>query len=221
MDIGYSPSARRLGLVSAVAVVVLSLVYLAFLGAGFASLDAPDEPIGAPWFPLLELTIIVLMPAMVALMVAVHAWTSPADRALSLMSLIFMSMVATLTLAVHFAILVLSRDPALAAQPWAPLLLSFRWPSLPYALDVLAWDLFFALSMFFAAPVFAGSGLRSAIRRLMRMSGLLALAGLGGAASGDMQLRNIGIIGYGVVFPVVAGLLALQFRRERPAGPAA
>ena len=216
MDIGYSASARRLGLVSAVAVALLGLVYLALLGAGFASLAAADQPIGDPWFSRLELAIVVMMPALVTLMVAVHAWTAPEARALSLAALVFMSLVALLTTAVHFPILVLSRDPALAAQPWTPLLLSFRWPSLPYAIDILAWDLFFALSMLFAAPVFAGRGLEAAIRRLMVVSGLLALAGLAGAASGDMRLRNIGIVGYAVVFPAAAALLALLFHRKRP-----
>jgi hypothetical protein len=45
---------------------------------------------------------------------------------------------------------------------------------------------------------------------------VLALAGLSGVVAGDMQLRNIGIVGYVVVFLVVAGLLGLLFYRTRP-----
>jgi hypothetical protein len=85
-----------------------------------------------------------------------------------------------------------------------------------YALDILAWDVFFALSMFFAAPVFGGSRLAASIRVLMIASGVLALAGLSGVLAGDMQLRNIGILGYVGVFLVVAGLLAVLFYRTRP-----
>jgi hypothetical protein len=70
--------------------------------------------------------------------------------------------------------------------------------------------------MFFAAPVFNGNRLATSIRILMIASGVLALAGLSGVVAGDMQLRNIGIIGYVVVFLVVAGLLGVLFYRTKP-----
>jgi predicted lysophospholipase L1 biosynthesis ABC-type transport system permease subunit len=70
--------------------------------------------------------------------------------------------------------------------------------------------------MFFAAPVFNGNRLATSIRILMIASGVLALAGLSGVVAGDMQLRNIAIVGYVVVFLVVAGLLGLLFYRTRP-----
>jgi hypothetical protein len=50
----------------------------------------------------------------------------------------------------------------------------------------------------------------------MTVSGVLALAGLSGVVAGDMQLRNIGIVGYLGVFLVVAGLLAVLFHRAAP-----
>jgi hypothetical protein len=52
----------------------------------------------------------------------------------------------------------------------------FRWPTVAYALGILPWDFFFALSMFFAAPVL--SRLATSIRVLMIVSGMFALAGL-------------------------------------------
>jgi hypothetical protein len=50
----------------------------------------------------------------------------------------------------------------------------------------------------------------------MIVSGVLALAGLIGVAFGDMQLRNVGIVGYVGVFLLVAVLLAILFQREKP-----
>jgi hypothetical protein len=91
-----------------------------------------------------------------------------------------MGLLAGVTCSLQFVILPLSREPAFASQPWLPLFLSFKWPSVAYALDILAWDVFFALSMFFAAPVFSGSRLATSIRGLMIASGVLALAGLSG-----------------------------------------
>jgi hypothetical protein len=48
----------------------------------------------------------------------------------------------------------------------------------------------------------------------MIVSGVLALAGLSGVAAGDMQLRNIGIVGYVPVFVAVTILLAILFHRS-------
>jgi hypothetical protein len=59
---------------------------------------------------------------------------------------------------VHFVILSVSRHVEFAGLAWAPLLLSFKWPSVAYALDILAWDVFVGLSMLCAAPVFAEIG---------------------------------------------------------------
>ena len=67
--------------------------------------------------------------------------------------------------------------------------------------------------MLFAAPVFRGSRLAAWIRWLMIASGVLALAGLSGVVVGDMQLRNIGIVGYLGVFLIVATLLGILFYR--------
>jgi hypothetical protein len=210
----FTASARRLGVTSAVGTVLLSAVYAVVLVAGFRSLQSPQQPIGDPWFSILEILIILTMPPMVALMVAVHAWAPVEIKVFSMAALVFMSLVALLTCSNHFVILTMSRQAAFAGITWMPLLLSFRWPSVPYALDILAWDVFFALSVLFAAPVFSGNRLATSIRVLMVVSGVLALAGLSGVVVGNMQLRNIGIAGYAGVFPVAALLMAVLFNRS-------
>ena len=212
----FTVTARRLGIGSAVITVVLLVAYAVTLAIGFASLTSPQQPIGDPMFSILEILIILIMPAMVALMVAVHAWAPERTRVLSLTALVFMSLLAGVTCCLHFSILVLSRQPAFAGQPWLPLVMSFKWPSVAYALDILGWDVFFALSMLFAAPVFRGRHIAGWIRGLMVASGVLALAGLSGVATGDMRLRNIGIVGYVGVFLVIAVLLAVLFRATPP-----
>ena len=212
----FTASARRLGIVSGIGTVALIAAYAITLVIGLISLQSPDQPIGDPMFWMLEVLIILMMPVMVALMVAIHAWASAATKVFSILSLVFMSLLAGLTCSLHFVILALGRQPALAGLDWMPLFLSFKWPSVAYALDILAWDVFFALAVLFAAPVFGGSRLAASIRVLMIASGTLSLAGLGGVVAGDMQLRNIGILGYVGIFPVAALLLAILFHRTTP-----
>jgi hypothetical protein len=215
-SVEFTATARSLGIFSAAATVILLVAYAVTLTVGLATLESPQQPIGDPMFSILEVLIIMMMPAMVALMVAAHAWAPMHAKTLSLTSVVFMGLLAGVTCSLHFAILTLSRQPEFAGQPWLPLVFSFEWPSVAYALDILAWDVFFALSMLFAAPVFGGSRLAAWIRVLMIASGVLALAGLSGVVVGDMQLRNIGIVGYVGVFLVVAALLAVLFYKATP-----
>ena len=212
----FTAIARRFGLSCAAATVILVAVYAVTLVVGLLSLESPDDPIEDPMFTILEVLIMVMMPAIVGLMVAVHAFAPTRMKALTLTAFVFMGLLAGLTLSIHFVILTVSREPEFARQQWLPLVLEFTWPSVVYALDILGWDVFFALSMLFAAPVFQGSRLGAWIRWLMVSSGVLALAGLSGVAFGDMQLRNIGIVGYVPVFLVVVVLLGMLFHRTTP-----
>jgi hypothetical protein len=212
----FTATARSLGIFSAAATVILLVAYALTLAVGLASLESAEQPIGDPMFTILEMLIIVMMPAMVALMVAVHAWAPMQAKTLTLTSLVFMGLLAGVTSVVHFCVLTLSRQPEFVGRPWESLVFPFAWPSVVYALDILAWDVFFPLSMLFAAPVFRGSHLAAWIRVLMIASGVLSLAGLSGVVAGDMQLRNIGIVGYVGVFFVVAALLAILFYRATP-----
>ncbi len=154
-------------------------------------------------------------------MVAVHAYASPEDKAYSLTALAFMILMAGITSSNHFVILTVSRQIASAGLTWAPLLFSFKWPSDAYTVDILAWDLFFALSLLFAAPVFKGDRLKTAVRYLMIASGVLSLIGLIGVPLAIMQVgywllvRNIGIIGYTVVAAIAFLLLAIVFGRTK------
>ena len=210
-----SEGTRKLGVASAVGVVILGAMYAITLAAGLLSLPSPHQPIGDPLFSILEILIILMMPPMVALMAVVHAWASPETKTFSLTALVFMSIVAALTCSIHFVILAVGHQAAFNALSWMPLFLSYRWPSVTYALDILAWDVFFALSVLFVAPVLSGTRLALWIRGLMIVSGVLALAGLSGVVVSDMQLRDIGIVGYAVVFPIAALLLAILFDRAR------
>ncbi|MCB2204816.1 hypothetical protein KQI65_08700 [bacterium] len=216
MDTAFTQTARRFGIASAIILATLLVAYAITLAVGFMSLESPDQPIGDPMFTILEVLILTMMPAMVALMVAVHTWTPVCFKVFSLTAVAFMSMLAVVTSALHFLILTLSRQPEFATLSSLPLLVAFKWPSVAYALDILAWDVFFALAMLFAAPVFSGSGIARSVRYSMITSGVLALAGLSGVVTGDMQLRNIGIVGYLGVFLIVVVLLAVLFHRTAP-----
>jgi hypothetical protein len=84
----FTATARRLGIISAAATVILLVAHAVTLTVGLLSLQSPQQPIGDPMFTILEVLIITIMPAMVALMVAVHAWAPMHTKTLGLTSVV-------------------------------------------------------------------------------------------------------------------------------------
>lgn len=209
----FTAQYRIVGRVAAWAVFVLGVAYALITSLGFLSLQSPQEPIGQPYVTLMELLIVLMAPLYIMSMVAVHAYAPPEKKLYTLLALIFMILLAGLTSTIHF--IVLSVGPQLAATglAWSPLFFTWRWPSVAYAVDILAWDWFFALAVLFAAPVFRIGRLEKTVRLLLIVSGVLSLAGLIGVPLADMQVRNIGIIGYALVAPVAFLLMSIVFGR--------
>lgn len=83
------PELERLGVCSAAGVAVLLAAYALTLAAGLLSLESPEQPIGDPLFGLLEVLILALMPPLVTLLAAVHAWAPARAKTLSLSALVF------------------------------------------------------------------------------------------------------------------------------------
>jgi hypothetical protein len=213
---GFTSQHRAIGRAAAWAVFCLLVVYAVTTVLGLLSLRSPEDQIGDPYFTMMELLIVLIAPLTLVTMVAVHAYASPEAKVYSLTALIFMILLAGLTSSVHFVVLTVSRQLEAAGLTWVPLFLSFKWPSVAYTLDILAWDWFFALSMLFAAPVFKEGRLEKTVRILMIVSGVLSLAGLLGVPLANMQVRDIGIIGYAVVALPVFLLLGLVLGRTQP-----
>ena len=204
----------KLGVAAGYALAALCLVYAAVLAIGLYTLSSPDQQIQQPWFACMEILILAIAPLAVALMVALYAWAPDERRSIALLGIAFMSMCAVVTCSVHFVILTLSRHPIIAAFPWAPTVFSFQWPSLAYALDILAWDVFFPFAALCAALTVPGPGLAYGARSLFFASAAFSLLGLAGVPLGNMNVRNMGIVGYVVLFPVAAVLMAVLFQRD-------
>jgi hypothetical protein len=212
---GFTKQHRILGRIASFTVFFLLIAYAVTLILGILSLKSPQDQIGDPYFSVLESLIILIAPLMVIVMVVVHTYASLETKAYSLIALAFMIILASITCSVHFVILTVSRQIESAGFSWASLFFSFKWPSVVYTLDILAWDFFFALSMLFAAPVFKNGQLEKTVRILMLADGVLSLAGLIGVPLANMNIRNIGILGYVGVSLIVFLLLGIVFGRAR------
>lgn len=206
MPTGSHVLARRVAIGCGLSLAGLSLIYACALAIGLWTLPSPDSPVGDPWFTLLESLILLIAPIIVALMVALQELATSDRRIFAAIAVQFSAMLAVVTMGVHAVILAVGRHPDYAGpmQSW----LSFRWPSPVYALDILAWDVLFPISVLAAAGSLPGGKPFGQVQRLLIVSAILAFAGLSGVFVNDMGLRNIGIVGYALVFPVACALLA-------------
>ncbi|NVE95519.1 hypothetical protein [Altererythrobacter lutimaris] len=207
-------SGSSLGRWAALGVFVTGVLYVTALGGGFASLDSAQDPIGDPWFTILELLILTELPLLVMLFSALHMRTPVPLRPYSLAALIFICTLTTISASVHFSILTLSRTELFQQDDISRALFAFEWPSVAYALDILAWDGLFPLALFCIAATFSPTGREKIVRRLVLVSAWLSLAGLAGVVFADMQLRNIGILGYGMIWPLAALAMVGLFKTE-------
>lgn len=70
---GFTRQHRILGRFAAFTVFFLLIAYAVTLVLGFLSLRSPHEPIGDPYFSIMELLIVVTAPLMMIIMISVHA----------------------------------------------------------------------------------------------------------------------------------------------------
>ena len=57
----FTATARRFGIFSGAATVILLVAYAVTLTVGLASLESPQQPIGEPMITILEILIITMM----------------------------------------------------------------------------------------------------------------------------------------------------------------
>jgi hypothetical protein len=203
------------GSVSCYAVFGLGLAYLPTTVAGLVD-SGLDAPIRDPYLAVMELLIIPLALELVIAFAAVHSYAQLRARTLSLSALVLVGTTAAMTSGVHAVALTVGRSPEVAALPGFTLLFSWSWPSVIYALDIAAWDLCLGVALLLAAPVFPPGPRSGPIRRGLVISGVLCLAGLLGVVLNNMSVRNIGIVGYAVVLPVVMLMTGRLFAATEP-----
>jgi hypothetical protein len=204
------PYALRLGFWSAWGLVPLYAVYFAAVVVGGIATGVPHDPAWA----VADIVTVIGAAIQVALFAVIHECAPPSARVYSRMALGWMLVMAALTSTVHFVQLTVTRRIDLVAEP---ALASVFWRTtelnLLSALELVSWHLFLGLALVCSAAAFPQrGGLETAVRATLGGAGALCLLGLLGPALASPSLRLIGVVGYGVVFPVACLLLGFVFR---------
>ena len=203
---------RTIGAWSARAICLIEVIYVVVFVIGFASLGNIRDPLPDPYLAIGEVLILVMAPIMVALMLAIHQCAPTQAKPFTQIALGWMVAASAFTIVVHFVELTVARRIDPATFPSYARIFGWQWPSTFYAIDIVAWDVFFGLSLLFAVPAFARTGSARIVRRGLLASGSLCLVGLIGPFANAIAWRQFGILGYTIVFGLTCLPLSRAFR---------
>jgi hypothetical protein len=203
---------RWIGMWSARVLCAFGVAYAVTMVAGFAAMGNLSKPLEDPYLAIMEVLILVMAPVLVLLAVVIHACAPEGTKTYSMTALGWMLLLAGFTMTVHLVQLTVVRRIDPSAIHGFQYLFNWHWPSVLYGVDIVAWDIFFGLALLFAAPVFHAAG-QVAVRNGLLIAGAMSLAGIIGPAVNHIALRQIGIIGYAVVWPIVCIPLSKAFRQ--------
>jgi len=224
-------AATKIGVVASYTTSLFLSVYVIVTFAGLASLESSDDPIGDPYFSIMELLILCTMPPMLVSFDALHEKVTGGNQIAAVADLCcrqaytLLAISTGITSVVHAAAMTAHRSDQIQNSMGDALFdsfFAFEWPSIVYVLDILAWDWFFGLAMVLAAiSIPWGCKLEKALRVAMLLDGTLSLLGLIAIPLDNMNVRMIGIVGYAVVSIVVFALLGIWLGRskEEPDAP--
>ena len=209
--LGGTESVRRLGVWLARTSFGIGVAYVISFIVGFASMGDLSKPLTDPYLAIAEILIVFLAPVLVLLMVVVHQCAPERVRIYSTTAVGWTVLAAGFTITVHLVeLMAVRRIPSRGFQDFQNLF-GWHWPSVFYAIDIVAWDVFFGLALLFAATVFHASRHRAARNGLL-LAGALSLLGLVGPAINHIAWRELGILGYAIVFPITCLVLSRAFK---------
>ena len=196
----------QLGRRSAQLILAVGLAYAGVLAVGMVR-HGLSEPIRDPILAVMEVLTIVSALPILTLFVAIHAEAPPNGRLPAMLGLLFAAMFACTTIGVHVVELTAGRA---LGRP------GLVWPSVPYAVELFAWDLLLGVALLCAGSALARTGATGRLILGLRLTGALCVAGLIGPLVGNMRLQLVGVFGYAICLPVVAWMLAGWFSRASP-----
>ena len=204
-------TSSQLGARSGFAVVYVGVAYAIVLVIGMAR-HGLSEPIGDPILAIMEVLTIMSALPLLALFVALHAASAPERKPWATLALMFAAMFCCATMGVHVVELTAGRA---LARP------GLVWPSVPYAVELFAWDFLLGVALLLAAQALTHAPGAQRVRVWLQATGALCILGLLGPLVGNMRIQLIGVAGYAVAVPVVAWMLAKWFQGAADADPRA
>jgi hypothetical protein len=214
-DVDTRNPTRRILFLAAVISTVFGVLYLLGL-TGKLIVDGSIHSVSAPPIQMLSAAIGLLWDISLLIMfVALRRQIASRNAVYADLALVFMALLCATSSINWFVQLTLvprispTDDPNLLA-----LVDIHRVSSVMYAIEHLAWGVFYGLATIFMAMAIRGGRVETWIRWLFGVGGVLSILHVFGIMTGVHALIDLGYFAAGVLLPITTLLLAVRFRRD-------
>ena len=218
-DVAARRTARRVLVVTAVISTVCGVLY--FLGlAGKWAVDGTIHSASSPSIQMVSAAMGLLWDAtLVAMFVALRRQLARRHAVWAELGVAFMALLCATSSINWFVQLTLVPQVARTGDAALLALVDVRGESsIMYAIEHLAWGLFYGLATIFMALAIEGGKLERWIRWLFLVGGALSIVHVLGIVMASGPLTDLGYFAAGVLLPVATALLALRFRAKAVSG---
>src|SRR5262245_40561495 len=142
----WTPTDRRIGRSAAIAVVAIAAVYITtgtvWLASNFNSVTISTLAPSEPYLTIMEVLMLLLNPALIALFAVLHVYAPPGKKTYSLAAFSFVILLVAITSVVHFINLTVNRrtTSTTVAEAFAFYHSQPNQISPMFAAEMLGWD---------------------------------------------------------------------------------
>jgi len=206
---------RRILFLTAAASTVFGMLYLVGL-TGKLIVDGTIHSASSPPIQVVSAAIGLLWDATLLVMfVALRRQFATKNAVFADLGMVFMALVCATSSINWFVQLTLV--PKMTQASDLPLLLLIdihHESSIMYAIEHLAWGVFYGLATIFMAVAIDGGRLETWIRWLFAAGGILSLLHVVGIMTATPAIIDLGYFAAGVLLPLTTMLMAIRFRRD-------
>jgi hypothetical protein len=208
-------TSRRIVVVMAAVATLLGILYLLGL-AGKLIVDGTLHSTSSQAVQNISAIVAILWNSSLLVMFAALRRQFTGSRSVfAELAFVFMAVVSAISSVNWFVqLLIVSRITRVGESVLLALLDVHNGISLMYAMEHLAWGVFYGFAAILAAMAISGGKLGSWIRWLFAAGGALSLIHVVGITMGNSALGYLGYVAWGILLPVTTALLVVRYRSK-------
>jgi hypothetical protein len=192
----------------AYSLITLGIIYVLLITIGIMTQSKETGYIQDDIRILMEISTMISAILLLLFAISIDQLVEESKKLFSTFSVLMMLGLVILTLFCHFISITIG-ESLIENNEIFGYLVSLTWPSVIFAVDILAWDILFGLSFIALGISIINSFPKKIIPITMIVAGILSLVGLIALPLNNMNLRYIGVFGY-TVMPLITSILYIS-----------
>lgn len=192
----------------AYSIVILGIIYIVLIAIGIMTQSKENGYIKDDIRILMEILTMFSAVLLLLFTISINQLVEDERKVFSLFSVLMMLGLVILTFSCHFINITVGKELNDSNKSFS-YLVSLTWPSVIFAIDILAWDVFFGFSFIALGISIIKSKIWGILPIIMIVSGILSLVGLIAIPLKNMNIRYIGVFGY-TVMPLIESIIYIM-----------